>query len=93
MEILLTPPPTEMWSRLPRDAQYRRPAERLRGLSRGLLKDLGHNGFITIVTVTRPGSSQKVQLVNLRSLDLYLERLAVQQELSRDLPRREEAGV
>lgn len=86
MVIHLTPPPGEKWVALPRAGLYRRPAEMLRGLSRHMLLDLARDGHITIVTVNRLGSTRPVRLVDLASLDGYLERLAVRRELCRGVP-------
>jgi hypothetical protein len=71
---------------LPRQGLYPRPGERLRGLSRHVLLDLWREGRITIVLVNRQGTSRPVRLVDLHSLDRYLESLAVRQELYRGVP-------
>ena len=92
MDVLLTPPPHERWVQLPRQGLYRRPSERLRGLSKHVLLDLWREGHIIIVLVNRPGTSRPVRLVDLHSLDRYLESLAVQQELYRGVETPEEVA-
>jgi hypothetical protein len=92
MDILLTPPPGEKWIQLPRQGLYRRPSERLRGLSRHVLLDLWRDGLITIIQVNRADSSRPIRLVDLQSLDKYLESLAIKQALWRGVPMPEEVA-
>jgi hypothetical protein len=80
MVINLTPPPHEKWVQLPRAGLYNRPAEMLRGLSRHVLLELARDGHINIITVNRPDSTRPIRLVDLRSLDLYLDKLAAKRE-------------
>jgi hypothetical protein len=93
MVINLTPPPHEKWVALPRAGLYNRPAEMLRGLSRHVLLELAKEGHINIVTVNRPGSTRPVRLVDLRSLDDYLDRLAARREFWRGVPMPEEVAL
>jgi hypothetical protein len=92
MDILLTPPPTERWAPMPRRPILgRRPGERLRGLSQHVLMDLWRSGDIIVVVVNRPDSTRPVRLLDLKSLDAYLEKLAVRQALWKGVPMPEEA--
>jgi hypothetical protein len=93
MVINLTPPPHERWTTLPRQGLYNRPPEVLRGLSAHVLLGLARAGHINIITVNRPNSTRPIRLVDLKSLDDYLDRLAAKREFWHGVPRPEQEVV
>jgi hypothetical protein len=56
------------WGRLPV-----RPKDRLEGLSRVTLLELGAAGLIKIATLRKPGSRRGIKLVHIPSLLAYIE--------------------
>jgi hypothetical protein len=55
--------------------------------------DLWRSGDIIVVVVGRGDSTRPVRLVDLKSLDAYLEKLAVRQALWKGVPMPEEVAA
>jgi hypothetical protein len=64
---------SEEWGRLPK------PKDRLFGLSRTTLLELGAAGLIRTVAIRKPGAIKGLRLIYMPSLRAYLERLALEQ--------------
>jgi hypothetical protein len=60
---------TDAYQRLPR------PGQKLRGLHRSTFLDLSAQGLIRIVKIKKPGARRGINLIDMRSLDAYMNSL------------------